>query len=240
MGAFVWTFVLAIPWIHVHGAWPGPAEPLLLGAIAAPLAALILGAAVGSDALLLLGFPLLLLPALLTDGALTGRRVYGLDAWAVTACLLGLYLIAALRAPAGTTADRAARPLAEVSPAGRVVVGLHAALSLGMLWVLVIMPAAGEGLQDAFERSHGAEARTARAVAAGAGVVLWLGTLLTLQLPALVRMVRHEPLAHDPLVRELDGFRMDAMDAQRVRTDLGWAILLGGLCAMALGWIMVR
>lgn len=235
MGAFVWSFVLAIPWLHVHGGLPG-GDPLRLAALGAPLVALIAGAALGSDALLLLAFPLLLLPPLLTDAALTGRRVYGLEAWIATACLLVLYLVAVVRA--GVL--RAPRSRLGITPAGRALVVLHGLLSVAILCVLVVLPAAGDGLLDAFERSHGPDARAARAAAVAVGVLVWAGTLLRLQLPALLRMLRHAPMAHDPLCRELEEFRVGAMNARSVRADLGWALILGGLAAMALGWIMVR
>lgn len=238
LGGLVWVFVLLVPWLHVH-ATVDAADAVRVAALAAPLVLLVAGVATGSDALLLVGFPLLLLPALVADPALTGRRVYGLDAWTVTACFLALYLAVALRS--GTSEPRTRpRDFASLPTRARALLILHGVVALALLWILVIAPAVGEGLQDAFERSHGADARGGRALAAGFGALVWLGTVLRVQLPAVSRMVWHRPAAHDPLTRELERYRADSMDARRVEGDLRGALLLGAACAAALAWIMLR
>lgn len=234
MGILVWAFVLLIPWLHVHGGAP---EDLRAVALATPLAVLAAGAAARSEALLLTGFPVSFLPALVTDGALSGRRVYGVDAWAITACFLGLYLVTALRPPPGHAASR---DLAIFPARTRALLALHGVAAVALLWVLVVTPAVGEQLRDTFERSHGPEAAQGRALAAGVGCLVWLWTLLRVQLPALSRMAWHRPAALDPLTREFEQHRADTLDKNRVVGDLRASLLLGTACALALVWIMLR
>ena len=239
-GLLLWAFLLLVPGLYVGVLGPS-AHPVLVASVAAPVVALAIGCLRRSDVLLLLGFPLLLLPALVTEDALTGPRVYGLDAYAATLVLGALYAAAVLQEPGQLR--RATAWLSSIrafSRRQRFLLLLHGGTSAALLLGAVGVPVFSEVTSDALEQTHGAEAASARVMAIAAFLVLWLIVLVKVQLPALRVILEYRPSSFGSLDLELDRFRYEATNERRIRTDLGWAFALGLICSAALALVMMQ
>lgn len=239
-GLLLWAFLLLVPSLYVGVLGPS-AHPVTVASVAAPVLVLALGSMIRSDALLLLGFPLLLLPALVTEEALTGPRVYGLDAYCATMLLGALYVATVLQEPGQLR--RAAAWLSSIrafSRRQRLLLLLHGGTSAALLLGAIGVSVFSEATSDALEQTHGAEASSARVMAIAAFLFLWLMVLTRVQLPALRVILEYRPKAFGSLDLELDRFRYDATNERRIRTDLGWALSLGLICSVALALVMMR
>lgn len=93
-----WAMTLAIPLRHLSAL--GDSEPLARGLFAVallPIGALVAGLALRSPVWLAGAVPAACLPAFLMEPRLLGEHVYGYPAFALSAIVLALYLVAALR-----------------------------------------------------------------------------------------------------------------------------------------------
>ena len=234
-GAILWAFAVLMPATHL-GLLPtwSTTTQVLAGA---PLLVLLLGAVLGTPALSLLGFITSLLPILLVVPELTGPRVYGASAFLALAAATVAHILIALMQP--TDSDRRdSEDSSPRKPAPRDRAWLLTAHTGLFAAVFIVIAGALHFYRPVRELAARAYEGYAERALTALGLVWFVAwTLLVIRhLSGKLGQAVGQP---HHLLSEWYRFEIQATNHSRIRSSLGWSLLIGAISAGALAFLVL-